>query len=442
MNEILNRFKQYENKIALIDKDEEQSYFDLFNEIKEVQARLAAKSISKKVILLKGDFDLNSISFFIAAILQKNIVLPLSSSIVNEQEIKKILKLDYTYDASEDRLTEVENRISNHKSLIQNLRKSNEGGIIFFSSGTTGKPKAIVHSAAKLFKKYEKSVKQFRTLAFLLFDHIAGIDTLMYTLSAGGTLITLIDRKPETVIDTLQKKNVEVLPTSPSYLNLLMLSDNFDINNLPSLKIITFGSERMPQSTLNRLQKMIPSRIKLIQKYGITEIGSPVTKNKPDNPLWIKFKEGLIEYKIVEDVLWVKSDSSMLGYLYEDKEIPFDGWFNTEDKVETNGEWIKILGRVTDIINVGGQKVYPSEVESVLLEVDNIKDAVVYGVENPLMGQVVAAKVALCFKEDLKVIKQRIQKHCKGNLDSYKVPVYIEIMDENSISERFKKFRK
>lgn len=442
MKSILNKFKLYGNKIALIDRTNETSYWELYHKVKIAQARLIDKSMNQKVILLKGDFDLNTIIFFIAAILEKNIVLPISSSIVDVQEIKEIIRIDYFYDALEDTLVKKDNANLNRKNLVKDLIKSNEGGIIFFSSGTTGKPKAIVHSAAKLFKKYEKSGKQFRTLAFLLFDHIAGIDTLMYTLSAGGTLITLRDRKPETVINTLRNTDVEVFPTSPSYLNIILLSDNFDMKILSSLKIITFGSERMPESTLNRLQKIIPSRVKLIQKYGITEIGSPVTKNKPDNPLWIKFKEGLIEYKIIDDVLWIKSESSMMGYLFNDKEVPFDGWFNTEDKVEVDGDWIKILGRVTDIINIGGQKVYPSEIESVLLELENIKDAIVFGVDNPIMGQVVATKIILNVKEDLKHIKQKIRKYCNNKLDSYKIPVYIEIIEGKSISERFKKIRK
>ena len=71
----------------------------------------------------------------------------------------------------------------------------------------------------------------------------------------------------------------------------------------------------------------------------------------------------------------------MLGYLNAPQPFDEDGWFNTQDKVEQDGEWIKILGRVTDIINVGGQKVYPAEIESALLELDEITDATVFSQE-------------------------------------------------------------
>ena len=70
-----------------------------------------------------------------------------------------------------------------------------------------------------------------------------------------------------------------------------------------------------------------------------------------------------------------------------------DGWFNTGDSVEVDGEWLRILGRKSEIINVGGEKVYPAEVENVLHEVENIRDAAVIGRANPISGQVVLARV-------------------------------------------------
>jgi acyl-CoA synthetase (AMP-forming)/AMP-acid ligase II len=131
----------------------------------------------------------------------------------------------------------------------------------------------------------------------------------------------------------------------------------------------------------------------------------------------------------------------MMGYLNAKSPIDKDGWFNTQDRVETDGEWIKILGRESDIINVGGQKVYPAEVESVLTEIENINSASVYSVENPLLGFVVGAKVSLENKEDLRSLKNKVRKYCKNKLESFKVPVHIEIVDAAMVSPRFKKIR-
>jgi acyl-CoA synthetase (AMP-forming)/AMP-acid ligase II len=90
---------------------------------------------------------------------------------------------------------------------------------------------------------------------------------------------------------------------------------------------------------------------------------------------------------------------------------------------------------------VGGQKVYPAEVESVLGEIDNIDSASVYGVPNPLLGYVVGAKVSLSKPEDLKDLKKKIRIYCKVKMESFKVPVHIEIIDSAMVSSRFKKIR-
>ena len=131
----------------------------------------------------------------------------------------------------------------------------------------------------------------------------------------------------------------------------------------------------------------------------------------------------------------------MVGYLSPDQSIPFDGWFNTQDQVEVDGEWIKILGRVSDIINVGGQKVYPAEVETVLQSMDNVINVAVYGKCNLIMGSVVAAKVCLDSNETALEFKKRMREFCKDKLETYKIPSIVEIVDEIKISDRYKKVR-
>lgn len=116
--------------------------------------------------------------------------------------------------------------------------------------------------------------------------------------------------------------------------------------------------------------------------------------------------------------------------------------FNTQDKVEVDGEWIKILGRVTDIINVGGQKVYPAEVESVLLQMENVEDVSVFSKDNPIMGKVVGARFNLFSNEKKMDLKKRVRKYCKNKLQSFKIPAYIEITEKVQVSDRFKKMRK
>jgi acyl-CoA synthetase (AMP-forming)/AMP-acid ligase II len=145
--------------------------------------------------------------------------------------------------------------------------------------------------------------------------------------------------------------------------------------------------------------------------------------------------------KIVDGILWIKAQSAMLGYLNAPSPFDADGWLCTQDAVEEEGEYLRILGRRTEIINVGGQKVYPGEVESVLLELENVNDATVYAEPNPLLGQIVAARLNLAEPEPLPDLKRRVRDHCRARLAAYKVPVKVEVTERDPYNARFKKLR-
>ncbi len=131
----------------------------------------------------------------------------------------------------------------------------------------------------------------------------------------------------------------------------------------------------------------------------------------------------------------------MLGYLNAPSPFDEDGWFNTQDAVQVDGDYIRFLGRDSDIINVGGQKVYPAEVENVLMQMENVRDVVVYGEPNPITGNVVVARINLFTPEDLAALKRRVRSFCRGRLAPFKVPVRIQISDEDQYSARYKKKR-
>jgi acyl-CoA synthetase (AMP-forming)/AMP-acid ligase II len=130
----------------------------------------------------------------------------------------------------------------------------------------------------------------------------------------------------------------------------------------------------------------------------------------------------------------------MLGYLNSESPFDSEGWFNTKDKVEVKGEYIKILGRASELINVGGQKVFPTEIENVVLEVPGVIDVLAYGSDNSIMGKVVNLKVYTTFENTVELSNQ-IKKYCTEKLEKYKRPVKIEFVSSSFESERFKKKR-
>ena len=196
----------------------------------------------------------------------------------------------------------------------------------------------------------------------------------------------------------------------------------------------------MPESTLKRLKKIFPE-VKLLQTYGLIELGVMQSKSEKDDSLWVKVGGEGYKTRIVDDILQIKSDSAMLGYLNAASPFTDDGWFITGDEVLQKGDYIKILGRKSEIINVGGEKVYPQEVENVILELDNIAEVTVYGEKNLIMGNIVCAKVRLQKEEDKKSFITRFKKYCKERLQGFKVPIKVKIVDEQLYSERYKKNR-
>jgi acyl-CoA synthetase (AMP-forming)/AMP-acid ligase II len=197
----------------------------------------------------------------------------------------------------------------------------------------------------------------------------------------------------------------------------------------------------MPETTLLRIHELFPN-LRLQQTYGMSELGILRSKSKDSGSLWVKVGGEGFETKVVDGILWVRAHSAMLGYLNAPSPFDAEGWMNTGDMVEVDGDYIRILGRKSEIINVGGQKVYPAEVESVLLQMDNIKDAVVLGEKNPITGHIVTARVNLFEPEDEREFKKRLRLFCRDKLASFKIPAKVEISGQEQFNARYKRMRR
>jgi acyl-coenzyme A synthetase/AMP-(fatty) acid ligase len=120
-----------------------------------------------------------------------------------------------------------------------------------------------------------------------------------------------------------------------------------------------------------------------------------------------------------------------------------DGWFKTGDLVEEIEDgYLKIIGRGKEVINVGGQKVLPAEVESVVLMMDDIEDCMVYGEKNAITGQSVVCDVVCKNEITQKELKKQIRAFCKDKLDSFKLPTKVNLVERTNFSDRFKKIRR
>jgi acyl-CoA synthetase (AMP-forming)/AMP-acid ligase II len=324
--------------------------------------------------------------------------------------------------------------------IYQTLCERGSPGLVLFSSGSTGKAKAAVHDLVPLLKKFEVRRHKLRAISFLLYDHIGGVNTMLYTLSNGGCMVTVPNRLPDTVLEAVARWDVELLPTSPTFTNLLLVSEALDRHEIPTLRLLTYGTEPMPEATLKAVAEAMPN-VRLQQTYGLSELGILRSQSRANDSLWMRLGGEGFELRIVDNMLQIKAESAMLGYLNAPSPFTEDGWFKTGDVVEVDGEWMRILGRDSDLINVGGEKVYPAEVEGVIQRMDNVLDVIVYGGPNVLTGKMVAARVTLKAPEDHRAFTRRLKKHCRAHLAKFKVPVRVVFSDEQAHNERFKKMR-
>jgi acyl-CoA synthetase (AMP-forming)/AMP-acid ligase II len=298
-----------------------------------------------------------------------------------------------------------------------------------------------LHDFNLVVEKFRKQRQAVVAIPFLMIDHFGGINTILAITASLGTVVTVSDRSLPKICEAIARYKVELLPATPSFLTLLMASHLQSDYDLSSLKRITYGTEVMPQSTLDRLTKAFPN-VALQQTYGLSEVGVLRSQSRGDGTLWVRIGGEGFQTKIVNDVLWIKSEYAMVGYLNAPSEFDADGWFNTQDQVEVDGEYFRILGRVTDLINVGGQKVYPTEVENVILEVENIQDVAVFGEKHALLGQIVVAKVVLESPETVESVKKRVRNACLAKLSSFKVPTKVILAEGVLHSARQKKIRR
>jgi len=384
------------------------------------------------VVAIIGDFDPESILLLLKLIEKNVIIVPLTQETKNDHKyFFETALVDAVIDQKKVRFIKQKKK----HTLIESLRKKKRGGLILFTTGTTGRPKAILHDLTLFMKRFETPRPTLRTISFLLFDHIGGLNTLFHTLFNKGTIIVPKSRNVDDVLEACIKHNVEVLPTTPTFLRLMLMS-NMIPNKIPfSLKIITYGTERMDQPTLDLLCKLLPN-VDFRQTYGMSEIGIVRIKSKSRNSLFMKIGGEGVETKVTDNVLEIRSPNRMVGYLNALNPIDKNGWYNTKDIVEKKDNYYKISGRTTEIINVGGLKFMPSEVERVALQFKGIELVKAEGKQNPITGQHV--EITIQPKKNIKLDKKQFKDFLSANLASHMIPKRLYISNV-SIGHRFKK---
>jgi len=409
-------YKNSPNRVCIISNDE---VFE-FQHIKNCADQLKIKSgiCNSSRIVINGLSSLELIISLCAfdGFVQAMLLLPAGTS--------KDIATELITDFYPTHILEPGQHIVVLKHAIGNKNKDQLTSWFLTTSGTTGTPKLIEHTLKTLTMSVKGRDKKGTNFIWgLLYDpnRFAGIQVILQALISGSIIVIPSSTSFSDQINAIVKNSVNALSATPSMWRKLLMDGR--INSL-SLKQITLGGEITNQQILNTLkQKFKKGRI--IHIYASTEagVGFSVADGVAGFPSkWLEETNRKINLKVSkEGHLLIKPKISPSG-----KEIQHrtddNGYLDTEDLVNIDGERVHFIGRESGSINVGGNKVIPEEVENIIREVDDVVDIRVYGRKNPILGQIVVAEVIAANSTNLGTLKSNIQQYARNNLATWKVP--------------------
>lgn len=446
MDNVDQLMRAWENSsdIFLLEKERNLTYGDFYQNLQTARRHFRLHFPQPSCLVLQAENSSRSFTNFIAALAEGHSVLLCPSYQFNDLSYRSLLRAETRTDfhfVDLDRAVSPASGERRHP-LIENLQTKKKSAFLVRTSGSSGQGyKFILHDPELFIAKYRRRGRHFqRTLAFSPAEAIAGIETLLETLVLGGSLAAAGDRlTPQTVSDLISQNQVDYLQTTPTFLNLMVMAKKTDPLTLKSLKKIAYGSEPSSAVTLQTLRRDLPFA-ELNHTYGMSEIGIQITHTNPEDPS-VFYLDELNPGRIRQEMIEVKSLTPLIGYLNAEAPLE-DGWFQTFDRVQSEGIYWRVLGRQGDLINMAGRKFFPSDVESLLMEMPEIGDVTVIAEKNEMIGHSLTAKIILKNPEEESGFRKKLKLFCESRVPFFMHPHKIIISAQDSMGSRFKKMRR
>lgn len=320
-------------------------------------------------------------------------------------------------------------RFNSIKELIDSIKNS-QSEITLFTSGTTGFTRKFSHPLKNLIRKINVSEERKNDVWGFAFNptHVAGVQVFFQAILNQNLLVNVFLAPKDFIIDSIKQYKITNLSSTPTFYRLLLpLKESFD-----SVKKITVGGEKSDSHLISEIEKAFPNA-RINNVYGSTETG-PLFSSQNDEFFVQEKHIGLI--KVVDDELYIHKDlfgkTSQLNLI--------DDFYATGDLIE----WIddkqrrfRFTSRKNELINVGGYKVNPYEVEDELTQHENIRNVRVYGKPNAVLGNVICCEIELHPNSEMK--EEDIRFFLNGKIQNFKIPRKITFVEKIELTRTGKK---
>lgn len=358
-----------------------------------------------------------------------DVVLLDSDFSVKELELLGVTEKDLTIKhviQCHDNVKKFAEVIDKIKSNAKNVRVS------IYTSGTTGIPKKFVHSLSVLLRNIKISDKHKDDIWGFAYNitHFAGIQVFLQALMNQNTIINLFNKNLNNADMLLKKYDCNCLSATPTFYRNFIFTHKEENTKV---KFVTFGGEKFENDLLMKAKNKFPLA-KIRNIYASTEVGSLLSGLNDSFRIPDRLKN-LVKIS-AENHLMIHT--SLLGNKNTDKD-----WYDTNDVVLLNADGsFKILSRDSDFINVGGYKVNPAEVESIILQVDGVLDVAVLSRKNSVLGNILVADI----RKDENYLEADLKKDIlailKRELQNFKIPRIFNFVENIERSRTGKKVRK
>ena len=323
---------------------------------------------------------------------------------------------------------------------------------LMYTSGTTGKAKGVIRSHANVLAAARNSIAGFGYQAsdiiavVMPLSHSSALNSQMIPLvQLGGTVVLVNGFDVHRLLSVIEEERVSCLRAVPTMLRMLLASHGFNSEALPSLRLLINSSAPIDPETYRAVKRRFP-RIEVMNSYGLTEASTctvlPDTMALTDSEsighaidgveMSVRGDDGRILGVGEEGEIYVRGEHVFLGYHNRPeatRRAVSDGWLRTGDIGYQDERGLYYLGgRKNDLINCGGRKFAPEEVETCIRQMPEVAEVAVVGVAHGILGQVAKAFVIPAEQNGLR--SKQIVQHCARNLPSYKVPFSVVLIPE------------